>query len=63
MYEIVEKIEHVLLELKIPRRLSEIGVKREQIPLLVRDARGNSMSGNPRELSDEELTKILEEML
>jgi len=29
----------------------------------VRDSRGSSMSGNPRELSDEELTKILEEVL
>jgi alcohol dehydrogenase class IV len=50
-------------ELKIPRRLSEIGVKREQIPAIVRDSRGNSMTANPRDLSDEELTRILEEML
>jgi alcohol dehydrogenase class IV len=50
-------------ELKIPRRLSEIGVRREQIPAIVRDSRGNSMTANPRDLSDEELTRILEEML
>jgi alcohol dehydrogenase class IV len=60
---VVHKLNSLLDELKIPRRLSEIGVKPEQIPLLVRDSRGNSMSGNPRELSDEELTQILEEML
>jgi len=30
---------------------------------LVVDSRGSSMSGNPRELSDEELTQILEEIL
>jgi alcohol dehydrogenase class IV len=59
----IEKIESLLTELKIPRRLSEIGVTPEQIPAIVRDSRGNSMSGNPRELSDEELTRILEEML
>jgi alcohol dehydrogenase class IV len=57
------KIESLLAELKVPRRLSQIGVTREQIPAIVRDSRGNSMSGNPRELSDEELTRILEEML
>lgn len=59
----VERIEALLGELKIPRRLSEIGVRREQIPAIVRDSRGNSMSANPRELSDEELTQILENML
>lgn len=56
----VALVEALLDDLKIPRRLSEIGVTREQIPALVRDSRGNSMSGNPRDLSDEELTDILE---
>lgn len=59
----IELIDDLLAELRIPRRLSEIGVKGEQIPAIVRDSRGNSMSGNPRELSDEELTRILEDML
>lgn len=45
-----------------PRRLSQVGVAREQIPAIVRDSRGSSMSGNPREISDEELTAILEEI-
>ena len=47
----------------VPRRLSQVGVRREQIPALVADSRGSSMSGNPRELSDEQLAAILEEML
>ncbi|HEY2253310.1 MAG TPA: iron-containing alcohol dehydrogenase [Planctomycetaceae bacterium] len=59
----IERIEALLSVLKIPRRLSQIGVKREQIPAIVRDSRGNSMSGNPRKLSDDELTQILEDML
>lgn len=50
-------------ELMIPQRLSQIGVKRRQIPAIVRDSRGSSMSGNPRTLTDDELTTILEEML
>jgi alcohol dehydrogenase class IV len=49
--------------LAIPRRLGELGVRREQVPALVRASRGNSLSGNPRELSDEELHQLLEEML
>ncbi len=57
---VLDNIESILAELKIPRRLSEIGVRREQLPALVRDSRGNSMSANPRDLSDDELTQILE---
>ena len=60
---VIARVESLLDELGIPRRLSEIGVRREQIPALVRDSRGNSMNGNPRDLSDAELTQILEDRL
>jgi alcohol dehydrogenase class IV len=56
----IEKIESLCYRVKTPRRLSQIGVQREQIPELVKSSRGSSMSGNPRELSDQELTDILE---
>ena len=39
------------------------GATAGQIPALVRSSRGASMSGNPRDLSDDELTAILEEIL
>ncbi len=61
--QVLWRVDTLLIELGIPRRLSKIGVRREQIPAIVRDSRGNSMSANPRELSDEELTLILENML
>jgi alcohol dehydrogenase class IV len=47
----------------VPRRLSQLGVTAEQIPDIVQSSRGSSMSGNPRDLSDAELTAILEEIL
>jgi alcohol dehydrogenase class IV len=56
------EIQKICERIGIPRRLSQIGVRREQIPDLVKSSRGSSMSGNPRELSDEELTDILEEI-
>ncbi len=59
----IEGIEALCREVSIPERLSAIGVRPEQIPRLVRDSRGSSMSGNPRDLSDAELTAILEAML
>jgi len=57
---LIERVEDICRRLRVPRRLSEVGVRPAQIPDLVRDARGNSMDGNPRSLSDEELTRILE---
>ncbi len=46
--------------LGIPQRLSELGVSREQLPAIARSSRGNSMDGNPRDISDDELLATLE---
>jgi len=56
-------IEALCGRLGTPRRLADVGVRPEQIPALVRDSRGSSMSGNPVQLSDEQLTAILEGLL
>lgn len=58
----VDRIESLCESLSIPRRLRDIGVTRDQLPALVTGSRGNSMSGNPRDVSDAKLTQILEEM-
>jgi alcohol dehydrogenase class IV len=60
---LIERIEQICRSISIPHRLSEIGVRAEQIPALVKSSRGNSMSGNPRELEDQELASILEARL
>ncbi len=60
---VLETVEELCAELDIPRRLSELGVGPEDIPKLVESSRGNSMNGNPRDLSDAELTAILAGML
>ena len=54
---LIEQIEQLCDRVGVPRRLSQLGVTREQIPAIVKSSRGSSMSGNPRELSDEELAK------
>jgi alcohol dehydrogenase class IV len=53
-------IEGLGQQLGIAPRLRDLGVAREQLPALVPAARGNSMNGNPRALSDDELRAILE---
>jgi alcohol dehydrogenase class IV len=59
----MDTLETLANEIGIPRKLSEIGVRADQIPDLVTSSRGNSMSANPREVSDHELQAILEDML
>jgi alcohol dehydrogenase class IV len=56
---LVARIDEICRRLEMPSRLSQIGVRGEQIASLVRDSRGNSMDGNPRSLSDEELAGLL----
>jgi alcohol dehydrogenase class IV len=60
---LIGHIDRLCLTVGVPRRLSDLGVRREQIPDLVVASRGSSMSGNPRELSDAELAELLEQLL
>ncbi len=57
---LIETVMELCHEVNIPSRLRDLGVTREQLPELVPGSRGNSMSGNPRELSDAELLDLLE---
>jgi len=60
---LIAEVERLCETVGVPRRLADLGIGREKIPALVASSRGSSMSGNPRDLSDEELTQILEEIL
>lgn len=56
----IDSITQLGFDLGVPQRLRDLGVRPDQIAELVPASRGNSMSGNPRPLSDEELKEILE---
>ena len=60
---VIDRIEEIGTRIGIPARLSEIGVEAGQLQDIVAGSRGNSMNGNPRELSDDELHGILEAIL
>jgi alcohol dehydrogenase class IV len=49
--------------LGVPRRLSALGITREQLPAIAKSSRGNSLDGNPRDVSDDELLAALERIL
>ena len=60
---LIAEVEKLCDTVGAPRRLSDLGVPAEKIPAIVASSRGSSMSGNPRELSDDELRQLLEEIL
>ena len=55
----IDRIESLVAEIKIPTRLNQLGVRREQISALVAGSHGNSLSGNPRDIGDTELAERL----
>ena len=55
----VARIEALCALAGLPRRLSEVGLRRDRIGWLAENSGGSSMRGNPREFSTAELEEIL----
>lgn len=58
---LTDVIRQLLADLAIPQGLRDLGVIRAAVPALVSASRGNSMNGNPRELADDELARVLDD--
>lgn len=54
------RIEQLARQLGVPDRLRELGVEPAHLPALVSGSQGNSLSGNPVELSEPQLAELLE---
>jgi alcohol dehydrogenase len=59
----VDRIERLCLAAGVPRRLSELGVARDQLDWLAENSGGASMRGNPVQLPAAELRSLLATML
>ena len=55
-------VQHLCHRIGIPTTLAQLGVAPEQISAIVVSSRGNSMSGNPKTLTHDELTALLTAM-
>lgn len=58
----IDAMAQVCLDVGIPTRLRDIGVQREQIAALVPASQGNSLSGNPRDVTPGDLQHLLESL-
>ncbi|MGB9688468.1 iron-containing alcohol dehydrogenase [Thermogutta sp.] len=56
---LIEAVEQLRADLRLPQKLREIGVSQEMIPKIAAGSFGTSMSGNPRLVSQKEVEDIL----
>jgi len=59
---LVARIGELCQAVGVPRRLRDINVSREQLPVIVESAHGNSLDGNPITVADDQLHAVLERM-
>jgi len=59
----INEIVLLLDKLHIPKKLSEVGIKKEDIPAIIQNTKGSSLANNPRATNRELLTKILVDAL
>ncbi|MHA1728768.1 MAG: iron-containing alcohol dehydrogenase family protein [Promethearchaeota archaeon] len=59
----IDNIFSMLENLQIPKTITGLGIKKNQISAIVNDTKGSSLANNPRETNKESLTKILEDAL
>ena len=57
---LIDRVEHLCRNFGLPIHLSDCGIDATSIPAITHDSQGNSMSGNPKELSKSEIEKILQ---
>ena len=61
--ELIDRIIQLNSRLGIPENASFYGLSAEQFDFIVKNSRSGSMKCNPRELSDNDIIGILEELL
>jgi alcohol dehydrogenase class IV len=58
----INTVSQLCHQLGVPRRLSQLNVDASQLDALTVASRGNSLSGNPRDVNDRELREVLAAM-
>lgn len=62
--ELIKKVEKLISEVELPKKLSDVGVKKRDINLIVKEGfRPDRTENNPRKITAEDLREILESIL
>ena len=55
----VDFVHDLIAKMRLPKRLNELGINRDNLPLIARSAKGSSLNNNPRPTTPESLVEIL----
>lgn len=55
----IKAIRNMLTEMKLPQHLSDLGIGKNDIPLIARSGKGSSLDNNPRPATPEALEEVL----
>lgn len=58
-----DKVDSLMEKLKAPRRLSKLGVKAEDLPMIVKRGMGKSTAWNPRPMTEEDIIQTCKTIL
>lgn len=57
--ELIEHVELLCDQLEVSRKLSDLNIDKNMIPTIAKNSKGSSMSGNPKDLSEQDVVEIL----
>lgn len=57
--KLIEHVENLCNQLGTPRKLSDLNIDQNMIPIIAQNSKGSSMSGNPKNVSEQDVTEIL----
>ena len=60
--QLIVRIEQLCRGFGLPMSLSDCGIDEAKIPAIARDSKGNSMLGNPKELSESDIEQLLRKL-
>ncbi|MDR2644081.1 MAG: iron-containing alcohol dehydrogenase [Planctomycetaceae bacterium] len=57
--KLIERVEFLCNQLGTPRKLSDLNIDQSMIPIIAKNSKGSSMTGNPKKLSEQEIIELL----
>ncbi|MDR2346073.1 MAG: iron-containing alcohol dehydrogenase [Planctomycetaceae bacterium] len=58
--KLIEHIEQLCDQIGTPRKLSDLNISSNMIPIIAKNSKGSSMSGNPKNLSEQDIVELLQ---
>ena len=61
--DFIKAIELLCTELKVPTSMKDLNLNKSHFPFIIKNCRSNSMSCNPKEMTDDDVEKLLQKLM